>query len=153
MADSGKAKKPRSEAQINAFEKARAAREANLRKKFEAEQQAAKAEAPAAPPKEEAKQDPQEPPSSPASSPVYSNSATPEAAVSPQKKQESDDSGDETFDVDAFRAQCVESVYSQFADQFEELKESLTGVRKRQDELSNDFTKHQVRTHNALNFV
>lgn len=34
-----KQKKPRSEAQIKAFERARAAREANMRKKFEAEQE------------------------------------------------------------------------------------------------------------------
>ena len=135
------AKKPRTEAQIAAFERARAAREANLRSKWQAEQDAVPAATPAALPME------QDEPAA-VSEPVVP--APPLAAAPVVVQEEVQDYLD--FDPDSFKNELYDKINSAL-DEVKQLREHITGVASKQEELQSSWQKHGVRSNNLLNFI
>lgn len=140
-------KKPRSEAQIAAFEKARKAREDNLRKKFAAEAAAQRPTTPEPEPEPEhgdsEESAPQPQPSVPAQK---------EQQPSPMEVEQEHESEIVDFDPESFRNELYEKLHAANA-QIEELKKHVHGVRSQQEELQSSWQKHGVRTSNMLNFV
>lgn len=142
-------KRQRSQAQIDAFSKARAAREANLRKKFLAEQDAeqqAKKHEPVA--EQEQVDDMPEPEDE---QPPAQEQPEPKADAEPMQVESSDDQYVD-FDVDAFKNELFERLEQQNTE-LKELRDHVHGVKSKQSELETSWTKHGVRTANMLNFV
>ena len=132
------AKKPGSEARIAAFERARAAREANMRAKWQAEQDAAPAVVALPEPMEQDEPEP-EPVAPPAP-----------MAAAPMVLQEEQDYVD--FDVEGFRNDLYEKLDGALAE-VKQLREHMTGISSKQEELQSSWQKHGVRASNMLNFV
>jgi hypothetical protein len=136
-------KTPRTEAQIAAFEKARKTREASLRLKFQAEQ-AAKTPPPPTVVEE--------------TEPVHEDEVAEEreqeeAAIGPDKSSVTvpeDDTID--FDPDAFRTELYGKL-DEAHKHISELREHITGLNSKHDELQSSWQQHGVRAANSLNFV
>lgn len=141
-----KVKKPRSEAQISAFEKARAAREANLKKKFLAEQESEKEKGKDETVPEKEEDDAETEPENPPSKRISAGEALGFAA--PEEQEETDDEH-EAFDPNRLR----DEIYEQLKSEMDELREHVTGVKRKQEDLQSDWSQHRVRSHNGLNFV
>ena len=132
-------KKPRSEAQIAAFEKARKAREDNLRKKFQAEA-VEKAPATAESTIPEGREDEDDDHSA-------ASMACEPGAVAQKDEHEYID-----FDPESFRNELYEKLHAA-NEEIKALKEHVHGVSSKQEELQTSWHKHGVRTNNMLNFV
>jgi hypothetical protein len=143
------AKKQRSAAQVAAFEKARAAREANILKKFQANQAVLKPEV------EERAEEAEEPEeetvvASPAEPEVDSQSSTPLAqsgGCTPVQEEEEEHEY-VSFDPDELREQ-ISSTQSELRT----LREAMAGLHSKHSELEQSFQHHNVKTANLLNFV
>jgi hypothetical protein len=140
------AKKPRSEAQKAAFEKARAAREANILKKFQANQAVLKPEV-AAEAEERAEERAEPSPAEP--DVVDSQSSTPLAqsgGCSPVQEDEQHEYI--SFDPDELREQ-ISSTHQEL----KTLREAMAGLHSKHSELEQSWQQHNVKTANLLNFV
>jgi hypothetical protein len=145
------AKKQRSEAQKAAFEKARAAREANILKKFQANQAVLKPESTA----EETTEEP-EPveeelaDASPAEPEVDSQSSTPlaQSGGCTPVQEEGGEHEYISFDPDELREQ-ISSTQSELRT----LREAMAGLHSKHSELEQSWQQHNVKTNNLLNFV
>jgi hypothetical protein len=140
------AKKPRSQAQIDAFEKARAARENNLKRKWQAEQEAQKQHVPE--PEQEVKPEEEQ-------QPVDTEAETPPTTpVAPSKavSQQEDDHDIIDFDPDSFRDELYEKLHAT-TEELKQLKEHVHGLKSKHEELESSWHQHGVRSAHALNFV
>jgi len=140
------AKKPRTQAQVDAFEKARKVREENLRKKFQKEQEQEKA-------KEEAhdeemhEQEDTSTLQTPVAAPTTTTTVTVEPPLpSPLPQVQEDDSED----VDVSE---LFNVLYKTQDELQKLKESFSDISSKHNKLEESFQTHQVARHNSLNFI
>jgi hypothetical protein len=125
---------------VAAFEKAKAAREANLRKKFEAETAEKKQKAEESQPEPESESENVQPKSE-------------QEATKPMEIVPQDDEKDYIdFDPDAFRNELYEKLGAARTE-IDKLKKHVHGVSSKLDELQTSFQKHNVRAANMLNFV
>jgi uncharacterized glyoxalase superfamily metalloenzyme YdcJ len=132
-------KKPRSESQIAAFEKARKAREDNLRRKFEAE----KKPEPVIETVTEEEEEKEDEPMPQAA-----------AAVTVQQQQPKQEDQHEyiDFDPESFRNELYDKLHAA-NEEIKALKEHVHGVSSKQEELQSSWQRHGVRSNNLLNFV
>jgi hypothetical protein len=157
------AKKPRSEAQKAAFEKAKAAREANILKKFQANQAVLKPESTAEETTEEPEPVEEELASgaatykrsafadaSPAEPEVDSQSSTPlaQSGGCTPVQEEGEEHEYVSFDPDELREQ-ISSTQSELRT----LREAMAGLHSKHSELEQSWQQHNVKTNNLLNFV
>jgi hypothetical protein len=157
-------KKPRSAAQIAAFEKAKAAREGNLRKKFLAEQEVEKAQqqpkeddedehtsrSDPAPPAEDTTEDtsPSHTPYVEDFQPIYDTPAQPPKGRARKQPQPADDDDIIELDTDA-----LFSTLESQKQELKELREHIHGLRQGHEELQSTWQQHDVSRRNELSFV
>jgi hypothetical protein len=150
-------KKPRSAAQVAAFEKAKAAREGNLRRKFLQEQEDAK---PQQQPKDEDEDGDSEPPTAkadevPSHSP-YIEDFQPIYDTPPQPpKGRSRKQAPPVYDEDIIELD-TDALFSTLESQKQELKElreHIHGLRQGHEELQSTWQKHDVSRRTELSFV
>jgi hypothetical protein len=141
------AKKQRSAAQVAAFEKARAAREANILKRFQANQAVLKPEVEERAEEPEAEEPEEEISAGPE---VDSQSSTPLAQSGGCTPVQEDDAEHEyiSFDPDELREQ-ISSTQSEL----KTLREAMAGLHSKHSELEQSWQQHNVKTNNLLNFV
>ena len=160
-----KQKRPRTQAQIDAFEKARKTREDNLRKKFKAEQEAqsssaVKSDEPviehevALPPEPESEEPESEEPESEEEVAQDKSVAKKPAKRAASRETVAAHIDDEfiDFDPEAFRSEFfgkLDEAHNEIA----QLKEHISGLNNKHEELQTSWQKHGVRTSNMLNFV
>jgi hypothetical protein len=135
-------KKPRSALQNAAFEKARSAREANMRKKWEEEQQQQKESAP--PQQDVVEEEADEDESGEVAPPVHA--ATPRP---PPQQLQQDDSHD-YIELD------TDDLFNQLSDhkrEIKELKEHLHGLKQGHEELQTTWQQYNRGSNAFLSFV
>eukprot|EP00953_Heterococcus_sp_UTEX-ZZ885_P034144 17711-Heterococcus_DN1.PRE.2 len=154
------AKRPRSEAQKAAFERARAAREASILRKHKLLQEAVSPHEDAMEEEEVVEEKAQQQPQQQQQQQQQQPEPEPEpqqqqpaplqpAPLQPQPHQEEEDEYDYvTFDPDEIRSQ----LHSTLAE-VQQLRQQMEGLHGKHTELEQTFTRHNVRQANMLNFV
>jgi hypothetical protein len=133
-----KEKKPRSQAQIDAFEKARSVRQANMRKQIEAEQAAEKAAQKLAPAEEEEGENHEAPAATP----------RPPVAEKPVHQAPAVDDVYDTFDA----SELVSSLNAT-RQELEELRNHVNELNGKHGQLHDNFMQHGINKASSLNFV
>lgn len=135
-----KEKKPRSQAQLDAFEKARSVRQANMRKQIEAEQAAEKAaQKPAAAEEDEEAEMPDPP------------AATPRPPAPEKPAVHKDMSVDDEYDT--FDASEIVSSLNATRQELEELRNHVNDLNGKHGQLHDNFMQHGINKASSLNFV
>jgi hypothetical protein len=138
-------RKPRSAAQVAAFEKAKAARESNMRKKFEAEQQEQQQQQQSVEPEVLDECPAEEAVTPPAQSPVQTAVVT---TVVPSSIVDDDDTDYIELDTDALFNQL-----SQHKKEIAALRENVHSLKRGHEDMQTTWQQHDIGRRNDLSFV